>query len=52
MFTVIKSTKRSYGYELFFMGSPLSWLLNRHTCGWYEYKKDTEQRANELNYSL
>ena len=50
MFIARKSTKRSYGYELYWTGEEkLSWLIDGRTCSWYKHKKEAENRAIVLN---
>ena len=50
MFIVRKSTKRNYGYELYWTGEEkLSWLLDGRTCSWYRHKQDATNRAEVLN---
>ena len=50
MFIVRKSTKRSYGYELYWTGEEkLSWLLDGRRCGWYRLKRVAEHEAEIQN---
>lgn len=44
--TVVKGT-RGYGYSLHYELYQ-SWLKGGHVGGWYKYKKDAIERANEL----
>ena len=53
MFIVRKSTKRSYGYELYWTGKEkLSWLLDGRRCGWFRLKSDAQLKADMYNKSV